>query len=194
VARLSLIREKQQHSRKMPLSLVRTLAVAVAGATAGLAVPAGAANFDLGPFEVTFTSRLSLGASWRTQDPSNRVLTPGNTQGEGRASSPTADDGNLNYAKGDMYSLLFRGLHDLDLNAGNWGFFTRVKYWYDYEQANGDVLHGHAANDYAAGEELNMSGFQDLAQDKGFEFLDYYLYGEFDIGDKPLELRAGTWC
>jgi hypothetical protein len=155
-------------------------------------MPAGAVNFDLGPFEATFTSRLSVGASWRTEDPSNRVVTPGNTMGAGRASAPTTDDGNLNYEKGDMYSLLFRGLHDLDLNAGNWGVFTRVKWWYDYEQANGDVLHGHAATDYAAGDELDMSGFEPLARDQGIEFLDYYVYGEFNIGDKPLELRAGN--
>ncbi|EAQ97819.2 DUF1302 domain-containing protein [Congregibacter litoralis] len=168
------------------------LAFALALAGAAFTPVVSAAKFDLGPFEATFTSRLSVGASWRTEDPSHRVITPGNSAGRGQASSGTTDDGNLNYAKGDMYSLQFRGLHDLDLNAGSWGVFTRVKYWYDYEQANGEVRHGHAATNYAAGEELDLSGFQDLAQDKGFEFLDYYLYGEFDLGDKPLELRAGN--
>ncbi|MEQ8514885.1 MAG: DUF1302 family protein, partial [Chromatocurvus sp.] len=54
------------------------------------------------------------------------------------------------------------------------------------------MLHGHAANDYAAGQELDLSDFENLAQDKGFEFLDYYVYAEFDPGDKPLELRAGN--
>ena len=170
----------------------RDLALAVALATSTLASPVLAAKFDLGPFEATFTSRLSIGASWRTEDPSYRVVTPGNTEGRGQASSSTVDDGNLNYEKGDMYSLLFRGLHDLDLNAGNWGVFTRVKYWYDHEQANGKVPHGHAATDYAVNQELDMSEFEDLAQDSGFEFLDYYIYGEFDIGEKPLELRAGN--
>ena len=167
-----------------------TLAVAVAAAT--LSAGAHAVKFDMGPFEGTLTSRLSLGASWRTEDPSNRVVTPGNTAGAGRASAGTTDDGNLNYDKGDMYSMLFRGLHDLDLNAGRMGLFTRVKYWYDHEQAEGSVRHGHAANDYAAGRPLKMSGFEDLAQDKGFQFLDYYVYGEFDIGESPLELRAGN--
>lgn len=170
----------------------RGLALAVALATSTLASPVLAAKFDLGPFEATFTSRLSVGASWRTEDPSYRVVTPGNTDGRGQASSSTVDDGNLNYEKGDMYSLLFRGLHDLDLNAGTWGVFTRVKYWYDHEQANGKVPHGHAATNYAVNQELDMSEFEDLAQDSGFEFLDYYIYGEFDLGDKPLELRAGN--
>ena len=77
----------------------------VAVAMAFLTAPAVAATFDLGPFEGNLSSTLSVGASWRTQDPSNRVVSPGNTQGEGRASSSTVDDGNLNYDSGDMYSI-----------------------------------------------------------------------------------------
>ena len=175
----------------LPVSTTTTR-LAAAVFAAGLAVPAYAAKFDLGPFEGNFTSNFSVGASWRTEDASNRVLSPGNTNGEGRASSSTADDGNLNYDKGDAYSVLFKGVHDLDLNADNYGFFTRVKYWYDFEQANGDVAHGHAANGYKPNSELNMSDFENLAQDSGFEFLDYYAYGSFDLGDKPVELRAGS--
>jgi hypothetical protein len=175
----------------LPVSTTTTR-LAAAVFAAGLAIPASAAKFDLGPFEGNFTSSFSIGASWRTEDPSNRVISPGNTDGEGRASSSTADDGNLNYGKGDMFSFLFKGVHDLDLNAGDYGFFTRVKYWYDYELANGKVDHGHAANDYDANSELKMSGFEDLAQESGFEFLDYYAYGSFDVGEMPVELRAGS--
>jgi hypothetical protein len=169
---------------------LKPIAAALLGA--GCALNAAAASFELGPFEATLRSNLSVGASWRADDPSNRVLTPGNTDGRGKASSGTTDDGNLNYQEGDMYSLLFRGLHDLDLNAGNWGAFVRLKYWYDYALANDNVRHGHAANDYASGEELETNGFEPLAQDKGFEFLDYYLYGSFEAGDMPVELRAGN--
>ncbi|MGJ8687357.1 MAG: DUF1302 domain-containing protein, partial [Spongiibacteraceae bacterium] len=127
-----------------------------------------------------------------TEDPEPDYLSPGNTNGEGRASVSTTDDGNLNYDKGDMYSLLFKGVHDLDLNAGSYGAFTRVKYWYDYALANKEVQHGHVPNNYATDSELNTSGFEDLAQDSGAEFLDYYVYGSFDLGDIPLELRAGN--
>ena len=122
--------------RALP-SAVRAVSRFAGVAALALAVgDAQAATFDLGPFEAKLISRLSAGASWRTEDPSSRVVSPGNTDGTGRASASTTDDGNLNYGKGSMYSLLFRGLHDLDLNAGNWGFFTRLKWWYDYEQAN----------------------------------------------------------
>jgi len=169
--------------RAKPLPLL--LAVAAAA-------PVQAAQFDLGPFEATFTSRISVGASWRAENASDRVLTPGNTGGQGQASSGTTDDGNLNYDRGDLYSLQLRGLHDLELNAGNWGVFTRVKYWYDYAIEDMSVNHGHAATDYAAGEKLDTGDFEPLAQGKGFRFLDYYAYAEFDLGERPLELRAGN--
>jgi len=153
---------------------------------------AHAVQFDLGPFEGSFTSTLSAGASWRTEDPSDRVVSPGNTNGRGRAASSTADDGNLNYDQGDMYSLLVKGVHDLRLDADRYGFFTRFKYWYDYALDKEKVNHGHAATNYEANSRLDTSRFEDLAQKDGFEFLDYYAYANFDAGDVPLELRAGN--
>ncbi len=126
----------------------KLLPLAIAAISAGLSSQAGAVSLELGPFDANFTSTLSVGASWRMDDPDKGVLSPGNTNGRGTASSSTTDDGNLNYDKGDMFSLLFKGVHDLDLNAGNWGFYTSLKYWYDYELANGEVPHGHAANGY----------------------------------------------
>ncbi len=170
-------------------SVLRPLAAAVVAA--GLAQSAVAASFELGPFDGNFTSTFSAGASWRVTSPSNRVITPGNAEG-GRASSSTADDGNLNYDKGDMYSLLFKGVHDVELDAGKWGIFTRFKYWYDYALDKDRVAHGHAANDYEADARLDTSDFEDLAREKGFEFLDYYAYASFDLGERPLELRAGS--
>ncbi|MEH6588669.1 MAG: DUF1302 domain-containing protein [Halioglobus sp.] len=170
----------------------KPIVAAVATAVLIISNPAAAIKFNWGDIEGTFTSNFSVGASWRTEDASNRVLSPGNTDGEGRASSSTADDGNLNYDKGDMYSTLFKGVHDLDLTTGNFGMFTRVKYWYDYELAKGKVAHGHAATNYEPDTELDPSDFEDLAQESGFEFLDYYVYGSFDLADKPVELRAGN--
>tara|TARA_R110001592_G_scaffold112297_6_gene310416 strand:- start:18225 stop:20069 length:1845 start_codon:yes stop_codon:yes gene_type:complete len=159
--------------------------------TVGLTMPAHAVNFTWGDIEGTFTSNFSVGASMRTEEAENDYLSPGNTNGEGRASVSTTDDGNLNYDKGDFYSMLFKGVHDLDLNAGNYGAFTRLKYWYDYALTQ-DVDHGHVANNYTAGSSLETSGFENLAQDSGAEFLDYYVYGSFDLASVPLELRAGN--
>lgn len=160
---------------------------------AGLAAPASALTFDLGPFEANFSSNLSMGASWRTQSAHNGLLAPGNTaDGKGRASSSTADDGNLNYDKGDLFSLQFRGIHDLELTRDNYGFFTRVKYWYDHELGTSAVPHGHAANGYTPNRKLDTSDFERLARYRGVEFLDYYAFGSFQPGGSPLEVRAGN--
>ncbi|TGD76064.1 DUF1302 domain-containing protein [Mangrovimicrobium sediminis] len=161
-------------------------------ALAGFASQAAALSFEMGPFEGTFTSTLTVGASWRLEDPDSDVVTPGNTAGKGGAASSTADDGNLNYEKGDMYSLLFKGVHDLDLNAGNYGFFTRFKYWYDYALDDDKLAHGSAANDYVPNQTLETGDFEDLAKEKGFEFLDYYAYANFDLGSLPVEVRGGN--
>jgi len=159
---------------------------------AGMALPASSQTFQLGPFEGNFSSNISVGASWRTEAADLGVLSPGNTDGRGRASSSTADDGNLNYDRGDMFSLQVRGIHDLELAADTYGMFTRVKYWYDHEVGTSDVPHGHAANGYQPNRKLDTSDFESLAQYSGIEFLDYYVYGSFQLGESPLELRAGN--
>ena len=58
-----------------------TLTTAVAIASSLLAGGVSAAGFDIGPFEATLRSNITLGASWRADDPSNGVLSPGNTNG-----------------------------------------------------------------------------------------------------------------
>lgn len=158
--------------------------------TTFLASPAQAVKFNWGEIDGTFTSTLSLGASWRVEDPDKDLITPGNMEG-GRASSSTTDDGNLNFEKGEVFSTLIKGVHDLDLNYQNYGVFTRVKYWYDDELENGKRAHGSAANDYVPNQELEDSDFNDLAQSSGFELLDLYAYASFDVGTMPVELRAG---
>ncbi len=180
---------KKQPGRFIPH---RKSTLILALAAAGMALPTAAQTFQLGPFEGNFSSNISVGASWRTESADLGVLSPGNTGGEGRASSSTADDGNLNYDKGDMFSLQVRGIHDLELAAENYGMFTRVKYWYDHEVGTSDVPHGHAANGYRPNRKLDTSDFESLAQYSGIEFLDYYVYGSFQVGESPLELRAGN--
>jgi hypothetical protein len=174
------------------MAQIRTLALAVGAASLAMALPAQAVKFNWGDLDGTFTTTLSVGASWRTEDADNDYLSPGNTNGKGRASVSTTDDGNLNYDKNDMFSMLFKGVSDLELSTDNYGLFTRVKYWYDYTQADDDVNHGHVPGNYERNQELEMGDFEDLAQDSGFEFLDYYLFGNFDMGEMPVEVRAGN--
>ncbi|MEF9674459.1 DUF1302 family protein [Pseudomonas sp. PCH446] len=53
--------------------------------------------------------------------------------GTGQAS--TGDDGRLNYKKGEAFSKIIKGIHDLELKYGDTGVFVRGKYWYDFATA-----------------------------------------------------------
>ena len=158
-----------------------------------LAVPAVAVEFEWGDWEGSFNSQISLGSSWRMSDMEPRLVTPGNAPGFGMASTSTADDGDLNFEDGDIYSLIFKGVHDFELSKGDFGLFLRAKYWYDEELENGKRPHGSSANLYTPNQTLDDSGFDDYAQAKGIELLDAFVYGTFYLGESkaPLDIRLG---
>ena len=158
-----------------------------------LAVPAGAAEFQWGDWEGSFNSQISLGSNWRMSDMEPRLVTPGNAPGFGMASTSTADDGDLNYDKSDIYSLILKGVHDFELRKGDFGVFLRAKYWYDEELSNGKRPHGNSANLYTPNQPLADSGFDNFAQASGIELLDAFVYGTFYLGKSkaPLDIRLG---
>jgi hypothetical protein len=120
------------------------------------------------------------------------LVTPGNAPGLGTASSGTADDGDLNYEDGDIYSLILKGVHDFELRKGDFGLFLRGKYWYDQELENGKRPHGTSSNLYTPNQTLDDSGFDDYAKASGIALLDAFVYGTFYLGenDMPLDLSA----
>jgi hypothetical protein len=162
-------------------------------AASALSFPAQAVELQWGEVEGSFNSQISLGASWRMEDMEPRLVTPGNAPNFGTASTGTADDGNLNYENRDAYSLILKGVHDLELRKGDFGLFLRGKYWYDEELKNGNRPHGNSANLYAPNESLDDSGFDNLAQASGIELLDAFVYGTFYLGESgaPLDIRVG---
>jgi hypothetical protein len=150
--------------------------------------PANAATWDWGDWSGSWDNTVSYGISWRAEDPDPALIGKGNG---GTGEAILTDDGNLNFESGDIFSNIVKGTSELELDNGQFGFFGRIKYWYDFELENGNMPHGHVANDYAAGTPLNDSDFADYAQFSGLELLDLFVYGAFDIGDMPLDLRLG---
>lgn len=163
----------------------------MASLLATVSLPAHAVQFSMGDVNGTFSSKLSIGASWRMDGQDKTLLSPGNTNDKGRASSSVTDDGNLNFEDGDLISFVFKGRHDLELTYQNLGLFTRFRYWYDQELENGKRPHGNSLNEYTPDKTLDDSGFSDLAKSSGIELLDLYVYGSFDLGNVPLDLRLG---
>ncbi|KXJ53555.1 MAG: hypothetical protein AXW15_09440 [Neptuniibacter sp. Phe_28] len=150
---------------------------------------AHALEFNLGEIEGRFDSQVSVGASWRMDEPSSALIAPAN--GGTSKGGGSYDDATQNFKKGETFSQIVKGIHDLELSYENVGFFARAKYWYDLELENGARPHGHAANGYTPNTELNDADFNDFAKFSGFELLDAYWYGSFEVAQKPLDVRLG---
>ncbi len=149
-----------------------------------MAVQAQGFEFYAGGIEGSFDSQFSMGSSWRVEDQDDRFLSPGNSE-----------DGNANYKSGDAFSQILKGSHDLQFSYENFGGFVRGKYWYDAALENNSVDYGHtpngSINGSSPGEKLDDSGFNDLAKFSGAALLDAFVYGEFELGDMPLDVRLG---
>lgn len=152
-----------------------TLALAVA---VGFAAPAQAINFNIGEIEAQLDSSLSVGASWSMRSPDRDLIGP-NNGGQGQAQ--TGDDGRLNFKKGETFSKIFKGIHDLELRYGDSGAFVRGKYWYDFELKD----EGRRFKD------IDDHNRKEGAKSSGGEILDAFLYHNYAIGDLPGTVRVG---
>ncbi|WP_448652903.1 DUF1302 domain-containing protein [Pseudomonas fluorescens] len=151
------------------------LAVSLASTLAG---PAFGVSFNIGEIEGSFDSSLSVGASWSTAG-RNKDLIGVNNGGKGL--SQTSDDGHLNFNKGDSFSKIFKGIHDLELKYGDTGIFVRGKYWYDFALQNEDLDFKNVSNDNR----------KEGAKSSGGQILDAFIYHNYTIADEPGSVRFG---
>jgi hypothetical protein len=161
--------------------------LAVAAALA-VSSPAHALTWDWGNWAGSWDNTISYGISWRGESPDPALIGKGNG---GTGEAILTDDGNLNFDRGDIFSNIIKGTSEIELDNGQFGAFGRIKYWYDFELENGKVPHGHDPNNYVPAEKLNDSDFADFAQFSGIALLDLFVYGTFDLGDNPLDIRLG---
>ena len=165
-----------------------------AGVLAAAVMPVQAANFQVGDFDLSVNSTVSVGTSFRIQGADRTLYSPGNTNAEGlrgTGASNTGDDGNLNFEKGDPFSTIIKGVHDFELKKDNYGFFTRVKWFYDHTLNNDEVFHGHEPTGNARNQKLEDSGFHPYARFDGIDLLDAFGYINTNVGGMPLDLRLG---
>ncbi len=143
-----------------------------------LAAPAFGVTFNIGEIEGQFDSALSVGASWsvRGADPD---LIGVNNGGDGL--SQTSDDSHLNFKKGETFSKIFKGIHDLELKYGDTGVFVRGKYWYDFELKDENRLF----------KDIDDHNRKEGAQASGAEILDAFVYHNYAIADQPGSVRLG---
>ncbi len=163
----------------LPARLARSLSIALAAATLGLAGNGvHAASFELmdGELYGSWDTTLSIGASWRMDKRDQAIV--GISNG-GTAFSVNGDDGNLNFNRGKTFSETFKVTSELELNYGNWGAFFRGLYFVDA------VIDGNDTERTT----LPQSS-QDLSGQR-LDLLDAFVRYQFDIGAMPAELRVG---
>jgi hypothetical protein len=141
-------------------------------------VQANAVSFNLGEIDGQFDSSLSIGASWavRGADPDNIGTFNG-----GSASTQSGDDGRLNFKKGETFSKIFKGIHDLQLSHGDTGVFVRGKYWYDFELKDEDRPFI----------EIGDHNRKEAAKSAGTQLLDAFAYHNYIVANQPGSVRLG---
>ncbi len=144
-----------------------------------MAAQAQGFEFFMGDMEGSLDSQISMGSSWRTEK-QNTGLTDGISGVDTNSENNNAGD--ENFKDGDAFSQIFKGSHDLQVSYGNYGGFVRGKYWYDAALEGKSDIEGN---------DLDDSGYHDLAKFSGAEVLDAFVYGEFEVLDMPLDVRLG---
>tara|TARA_R110002126_G_scaffold38993_23_gene116081 strand:+ start:12751 stop:14910 length:2160 start_codon:yes stop_codon:yes gene_type:complete len=198
------------------------LALGVASALLAMSiVPAQAATFDVGNFQVVFDSTFSYGGSIRTEERNwdtiskvnhprfdwtgygyyldgngspnfNSVYANSQIWDQPGAYSSNGDAGNLNFDRGDMFSSLFKGLHELSISGENIGLFTRFMYFYDFAISDQDLAYTNPLSGNRV-DPCADSGSRELAC-KDLRLLDAYVYGNFSFNDgmNPVTVRVGN--
>lgn len=122
----------------------------------------------------SWDTTLSYGQAWRIQSRDCNLV--GVADG-GCGRSPNIDDGNLNYDTG-LYSTAFKAVTELSLTYGNFGFFARGSALFDNEA-----------------DKTERTPLSEDARDLVENYvrrLDTFVYGRFNLGKLPAELRVGS--
>lgn len=157
---------------------LRLTPITVALLTAFCTSNSSAVEFEIGELRGTLDSQLSVGASWSTSNRASQLVDIANG---GTGQSSTDDDGRLNFKKGETFSKIFKGVHDLEFKYHDSGAFFRGKYWYDFELKDESRLF----------KSIEESGRKMGAKSAGYDLLDAFVYHNYAIGQRNGHVRLG---
>ncbi len=166
-----------------------------------LALCAGAVSaveFEVGDgWKGNWNTTIGYAQNWRLTGQNNVLysLADGSVRGftDGRGGSNT-DAGTLNYDRNDVVSQVFKFVTDVSISKGGTGGLVRVKGWYDYALSENNVPFGNQGQRpyYSAGQPLGDYGLGVENRFQGVKLMDAYGFTQFDVGERPLQLRAGN--
>lgn len=172
---------------------------------------AQAAEFDFGEMLLTIDTTITAATSIRVEDRDLNLIGKANQAqfdftgysalgndiyinadiwaAETGAYSTNNDLGNLMWDPGKAFSTQLSVSHDIDINMGNYGVFSRVFYFKDFANSND----ANAWDRPISGADIDLCATSQaeeyLCQD--FRVLDAFIYWDTQIGDKPLSIRVG---
>ena len=158
------------------LKFACSLFLAVIFASSSLVV--NAQDEDSGDgYEVNVGTNISYGIIYRMEDrhPAYEGTPglPGNTQ------YPNNDDGNRNYDKG-LVSSVMKVTSEIDISKDDAGFFTRFTGFIDFKNQDGELPY------------KNLSPEAKELVGSGVKLLDFYGYKNFEVGDVYGDVRVGN--
>jgi hypothetical protein len=172
------------------------LALAIGAIGFGTSTMALAFNFETeGGVKVNFDSTISYGVQRRMKSPDPSIIANengGNVGSFGNAPqaqltgnvSPNfnylqADDGNLNYKKGDIVSQVLKGTHELGLKEeGNWAALARVTWSSDFSAAK--TRRTPLDDEAKKAVQANAS------------ILDFWVSKDFNLGENAAKVKIGN--
>src|SRR5690606_34294265 len=87
----------------------------------------------------------------------------------------------MNFNRGETFSKILKGLHDLEFQYGDSGAFFRGKYWYDFE----------LKDESRPFKPISDQGRSPAAKSSGYDLLDAFVYHNYRLRDRPGHSRAG---
>jgi hypothetical protein len=182
----------------------RDLAAALAFVVVG-ALCAGSATakelYTGEKFTAVLDSTFTVGANFRVDDRDRDLTFLGNDPKKRLAGSTkgfftNADDGNLNYDRGDVYSTVIKGTFELEMGYDyggeylkDFGGFFRASAFYDFF---GNCKDCTKRTDLAKDARVRSSVIDGGVVGAQWIFLDMYVDGRFELLERLLDLRVGN--
>lgn len=181
--------------RKVSLGSALALGVAV---SALYSTDAQALSFDMGSWSGSWDTTVSYGVGVRLGKPDKKMYSK---SAGGDRISANADDGNLNFKQGSVFSNALRLSTELEIATTNFGAFFRVNALYDDVIANDRVskrAYGNHLPVAQGGDGLNRfkkikftKEAKDIAGER-IELFDAYIFGDLELGEMPVTWRLGN--
>jgi hypothetical protein len=188
-----------------------SIAIGIASIIAAMSSSVYAANWRFGDVEVNFDSNFTLATSIRVEDRDFDLIGNSNHPQFDWSSynagtnviypsadvwalsdgtySTNGDLGNLSYDPGKAFSTQFVGLHELDINYGDYGFFARGFYFYDFELSDNDRDWANPITGVRVDPCRDSNAKEELCSD--VRMLDFFAYANLWVGDMPVSIRVG---